>query len=170
MAIRPIVRYGDPVLAAPAKPVLEFDDALRTLVADMIQTMYAAPGVGLAATQIGVPLRLAVIDVSVGEKPGELMVLVNPEMTSTEGTQEVEEGCLSVPEFVEVVKRPARAEIRAFDLEGKEYTRQGEGLLARAFQHELDHLDGRLFLDRLPSITRSLLVRKVKKRARSEDW
>jgi peptide deformylase len=170
MALRPIVKYGDPVLARPAEPVTRFDDGLKTLVADMIQTMYAAPGVGLAAPQVGVSLRLAVIDVSVGQNPDDLLVLVNPEILAAEGTQEVEEGCLSLPEFAEVVRRPAVVEVRAFDLDGREWVRKGDGLLARAFEHELDHLAGSLFVDRLKPLQRALLMRKVRKRLKAGGW
>lgn len=170
MAILPIVTYGDAVLSRPAAPVSAFDDSLKQLVADMIQTMYAAPGVGLAAPQVGIPLRLAVIDVSVGADPTALLVLVNPEIVAARDHQEVEEGCLSVPGFSERVKRSVEVEVRAFDAEGREWTRCGDGLLARAFQHELDHLDGKLYLDRLPTIRRTLLMRKLRKQMKSGEF
>jgi len=170
VAIRPIVTYGDPVLTRPAEPVSRFDEALRELVVDMIQTMYAAPGVGLAAPQIGISLRLAVIDVSVGTDPTALLVLANPEIVFAEGEQDVEEGCLSVPGFGEHVKRKAVVEVRACDAEGREWTRRGDGLLSRAFQHELDHLDGKLYVDRLPTLRRTLLVRRLKRQIKSGEF
>ena len=170
MAIRAIVKLGDPVLMRPSRPILAFDDELRTLVDDLIQTMYAAPGVGLAAVQVGINLRVAVIDVSVGREPGGLMVLVNPEIVETEGNQTSEEGCLSVPGYMEPVQRAARVELRAYDLEAKEYTRQGEGLLARAMQHELDHMNGRLFLNHLGGLKQRLIQRSVAKKRKAGDW
>jgi len=170
MPIRPIVKYGDPVLARVSEPVAAITPDIRQLVDDMVQTMYAAPGVGLAAVQVGVPLRVAVIDISVGKDPAELMVLINPEILSLGGVQSSEEGCLSVPGFMEILDRAALVEIKALDLEGREYSRRGEGLLARAFQHEVDHMDGRLFVSRLGVLKRRLLLRKVEKKAKSGDW
>ena len=168
--IRPILRYGERSLHARATAVAAFDDTLRRLIDDMVETMYAAPGVGLAATQIGVPLRVIVIDTSVGKSTGELITLVNPEFVERDGMQLEEEGCLSVPGFNATVLRPSRAVIKGFDREGVPVTIEGKGLLARAFQHEMDHLEGMLFVDRLRGIKRDLIVRKVQKLQRSGKW
>jgi len=168
--IRPILRYGERSLHARATPVTAFDDTLHRLIDDMIETMYAAPGVGLAATQIGVPLRVIVIDTSIGKNTGELITLVNPEFVERDGMQLEEEGCLSVPGFNATVLRPARAVIKGVDREGVPVTIEGKGLLARAFQHEVDHLEGMLFVDRLRGIKRDVIVRKVQKLQRSGKW
>jgi len=170
MPIRPIVKYGHPVLHAPAEPVAKIDDEIRQLVKDMIETMYAAPGIGLAAPQIAVPLRVIVIDLSVGEDPAQVIRLVNPEFLDKRGEQKHEEGCLSAPGYEGSPIRPAEVKVRGLDLEGepREYT--GTGLLARAFCHEIDHLDGMLFVDRLSPLKRDLLRRKLRKRARADDW
>jgi peptide deformylase len=168
--LRPIVRFGGPGLHASAAPVAAFDDNLQKLIDDMIDTMYAAPGIGLAATQIGVPLRVCVIDLSVGKRGGELLTLVNPEFVSREGVQLEEEGCLSVPGFNSTVARPAKVVVRASDRTGQERTVEGTGLLARALQHEIDHLDGMLFLDRLRGIKRELIIRKIRKLQRAGRW
>lgn len=168
--LRPIVRYGHAGLQQPAKPVTTFDKDLDTLIDDMIDTMYAAPGVGLAAPQIGVPLRVAVIDLSVGRRGGDLHVLINPEFVSRDGMQLEDEGCLSVPGFTATVPRPERAVVKALDRTGAERLIEGTGLLARALQHELDHLDGTLFLDRLRGIKRDMIVRRVRKLQRTGQW
>jgi peptide deformylase len=168
--LRPLVRYGAAGLQRPSQPVTSFDAELARLVGDMAETMYAAPGVGLAAPQIGVPLRVAVIDLSVGKRGGELITLVNPEFVERDGLQLEEEGCLSVPGFTATVARPARAVVRACDVEGRERTIEGTGLLARALQHEIDHLDGRLFLDHLRGIQRDVIVRKIRKLQRAGKW
>ena len=168
--LRPIVRYGHPALTTPAAPVTAFDGELDDLIRDMIETMYAAPGIGLAAPQIGVPLRVCVIDLSVGKRGGEVITLVNPEFVSRDGIQLEEEGCLSVPGFNATVARPATATVHALDRTGKPITVEGAGLLARALQHELDHLDGTLFLDHLRGIKRDLIVRRVKKLQRLGRW
>ncbi len=170
MAIRRIVKYGDPVLGAPTREVAEIDDDIRTLVRDMIETMYAAPGVGLAANQVGVSLRVAVIDITAGAEPGKAVIMINPHVIEREGEQVEEEGCLSIPGINDFVKRPARAVVRALDLEGKEFTREGTGLLARAFCHETDHLDGKLYIDRFSGVKRQLIFKKVRKAAESGDW
>jgi len=167
VAIREIVKYGDPVLSRPAELVRRFDAELEAVVADMVETMYAAPGVGLAAPQIGISLRLAVIDISVGAEPDALIVMANPSLVSEEGEQESEEGCLSIPGCSEIVRTAAEVEIRAQDLSGNEFTRRGDGLLARAFRHEIDHLNGSLYIDRLPSLRRAFFVRRLKKRIRA---
>jgi peptide deformylase len=168
--LRPIVRYPAAVLQTPAAPVTEFNAELDRLIDDMVDTMYAAPGVGLAAPQIGVSLRLCVIDLSVGRRGGELLVLANPEFVSRDGLQLEEEGCLSVPGFDATVARPAKAVVRALDRKGVERTIEGTGLLARALQHELDHLNGKLFLDHLRGIKRDLIVRKIRKKQRDGTW
>ena len=170
MSIRPILRYGEKPLHAPAADVTRFDDELRRLVDDMIETMYAAPGVGLAATQIGVPLRVFVIDLSVGKATGELIAMVNPAFVEREGAQLEEEGCLSAPGFNATVVRPKRVVIKGLNREGVEQTIEGTDLLARAFQHEMDHLDGVVFIDRLRGIKRDLIVRKIQKLKKSGKW
>lgn len=168
--IRPIVRYGHEALHRPADPVDAITEEVRTIIADLIDTMYAAPGVGLAAPQIGVPLRVFVIDTSVGRDPNALIVLVNPEFVSREGMQLEEEGCLSVPGFNATVARPKQATVKGLDRDGHERVIHGVGLLARAFQHEMDHLEGRLFVDRLRGIKREMIVRKVRKLVRAGQW
>ena len=168
--LRPILRYGERPLHAPAEPVSRFDQNLHALIDDMIETMYAAPGIGLAAPQVGVAVRVFVADLSVGRDPSQLIVMVNPEFVEREGTQLEEEGCLSLPGFNATVLRPARAVVRGLDREGREQQIEGTGLLARAFQHEIDHLDGRLFVDRLRGIRRDVIVRKVQRLQRSGKW
>jgi peptide deformylase len=168
--LRPILRYGEQPLHQRATEVTTFDDQLRRLVDDMIETMYGAPGIGLAATQIGVPQRLFVVDLSVGRKPSDLIVMVNPEIVEREGVQLEEEGCLSVPGFNATVVRPARVVVKGLDREGTAQTLEGSGLLARAFQHEMDHLDGTVFVDRLRGIKRDVIVRKIHKLKREGKW
>ena len=168
--LRPILRYGERPLHGPAEPVSRFDQNLHALIDDMVETMYAAPGIGLAAPQVGVPLRVFVADLSVGRDPSQLIIMVNPEFVEREGTQLQEEGCLSLPGFNATVLRPARAVVRGLDREGREQRIEGTGLLARAFQHEIDHLDGRLFVDRLRGIKRDLIVRKIRKLSRNGQW
>ncbi len=168
--IRPILRYGERPLHQPATDVPAIDDTVQTLVDDMIETMYAAPGVGLAATQIGVPLRIFVIDISVGRTPSDLMVMINPAFVEREGMQLEEEGCLSVPGFNATVVRPRRAVVRGLDRNGTEHTIEGKALLARALQHEMDHLDGTVFVDRLRGIKKDLILRKINKLKRAGRW
>ena len=168
--LRPILRYGEPLLHQAASPVTVFDDALQRLVDDMIQTMYAAPGIGLAATQIGVPHRMFVVDLSLGRNPADLIVMINPEFVERDGVQLEEEGCLSVPGFNATVVRPARAVLRGLDRDGQERTIEANGLLSRAFQHEVDHLDGTVFVDRLRGIKRDVIVRKIQKLQRQGKW
>jgi len=168
--IRPILRYGERPLHETAATVTAFDDSLQRLIDDMIETMYAAPGIGLAATQVGVPLRVFVIDLSVGRDRNGLIVMVNPAFVEREGTQLEEEGCLSAPGFNATVVRPQRAVMKGLDRDGGEQTIAGEGLLARAFQHEMDHLDGIVFIDRLRGIKRDLIVRKIHKMKKSGKW
>jgi peptide deformylase len=168
--IRPILKYGDSTLHEKAVTVDAITPDVDTLVTDMIETMYAAPGVGLAAPQVGVPLRIFVVDTSVGRDPLGLIVMINPTFVVREGMQLEEEGCLSVPGFEATVVRPTRVVVRGLDRDGSLHERDGTGLLARAFQHEMDHLDGRLFIDHLRGIKRDLIVRKIKKLTRAGKW
>jgi peptide deformylase len=168
--IRPLLRHGAPVLHRPADPVASLTPEIQTVIDDLVQTMYAAPGIGLAAPQIGVPVRIFVVDITAGRSSGELVVMVNPEFVDREGMQVEDEGCLSIPGFNASVVRPARAVVRGLDREGVERTVEATGLLARAFQHEIDHLDGTLFIDRLRGIKRDLIVRRIQKLKRSGKW
>ncbi len=168
--IYPIVKYGAPVLEKPAAAVEKFDEQLNKLCADMFESMYAAQGVGLAAPQIGVGLRLAVIDVSVGKNPEAKLVLANPEIIHAEGEQREEEGCLSLPGFRGNVIRPQFATVRAQDATGKSYEMRSEGLLARAFCHEIEHLDGILFIQHLSMLKRDLIKRKIRKARKVGEW
>jgi peptide deformylase len=186
--IRPIVRWGADALHRPAQPVAAVTDVasvtdvtsvtdatsvtdnVQQLVDDMVQTMYAAPGVGLAAPQVGVPLRIFVADVSLGRDPKGLLVFINPTFVAREGMQLEEEGCLSVPGFNATVARPSRVVVRGWDRSGTEHTVEGTGLLARCFQHEMDHLDGRLFVDHLRGLQKDFILRKIKKLARAGQW
>ncbi|MGH9868770.1 MAG: peptide deformylase [Candidatus Polarisedimenticolia bacterium] len=170
MAVRRIVKFGDPVLGTPTALVADITSEVRDLVRDMIETMYAAPGVGLAANQVGVSLRVAVIDVTAGQQPGKAIVLINPQVIEQEARQVEEEGCLSIPGYTEFVQRPARAVVRALDLEGREFTMEGTELLARAFCHETDHLDGRLFIERLGGIKRQLITKRVRRASESGEF
>ncbi len=166
MAIREIKKYPDAVLKNRTGRVKAFDADLERLIDDMLETMYAAPGVGLAANQVGVPLQLAVIDISSREEQGAkhpVVVLVNPEVLSQEGSIVAEEGCLSIPEFYEKVKRAVKIKVRAQDRTGKTFELEADGLMAKALQHEIDHLNGILFVDRLSSIKKSIFRRKLKK-------
>lgn len=160
--IRPILRHGAPVLHRPAQPVSHITDEIDALVDDMIATMHQAPGVGLAAPQVGVDLRIFVVDLSVGRFASELFVLINPEFVEREGLQLEEEGCLSVPGFNATVPRPARVVVRGLDRMGRPVTVEGTRLLARALQHEMDHLAGCLFLDRLRPVRRRLIARQIR--------
>jgi peptide deformylase len=168
--IYPIVKYGDPVLEKPAAPVEEFDDELRKLLDDMFESMYAAHGVGLAAPQIGISKRIAVIDVTFKEDPNAKLVLVNPQIIHTEGKQKGSEGCLSIPEFREPVTRPMRVTVRAQDATGKWYEKTGEEMLARAFMHETDHLNGRLYIHHISALKRDLMKRKIRKLVKAGEW
>jgi len=168
--IRPILKYGDSSLHGPARPVDALTPDVDRLIEDMIETMYVAPGIGLAAPQVGVPLRLFVVDLSVGRDPNGLIVMVNPEFVERDGVQLEEEGCLSVPGFNATVIRPSRVVVRGLDRQGTERQVEGTGLLARAFQHEMDHLDGTLFVDRLRGIKRDMIVRKIRKLTRAGKW
>ena len=170
MTLRPIIRFGAPDLQRPAAPVPEVDESVRQLLDELIAAMYAAPGIGLAAPQIGVSLRVCVIDLSLGQRGGELFELVNPEFVSRDGLQLEDEGCLSVPGFTATVPRPAHVVVRALTRHGAVQTISGTGLLARALQHEMDHLDGILFLDRLRGIKRDLIARKIRRLQRAGKW
>jgi peptide deformylase len=168
--IYPIVKYGDPVLEKPSAVITSFDDGLKKLVEDMFESMYAARGVGLAAPQIGISKRLAVIDVTFKEDPNARLVLVNPEIVHKEGRQRGTEGCLSLPEFREDVTRAKTVTVRAQDIDGKFFERTAEELLARAFLHETDHLNGRLYISHISALKRDLIKRKIKKLAKAGEW
>jgi peptide deformylase len=168
--LRPIVRYGADVLHTPAAPIEGITPAIQALIDDMIQTMYAAPGVGLAAPQVGVGVRIFVCDVSLGRNPSDLMTFVNPEFVERDGMQLEEEGCLSAPGLNATVARPARVILKGLDREGEEQTVEATGLLARCFQHEMDHLDGTVFIDRLRGLQKDFIVRKIRKLARAGKW
>ncbi|PYX88671.1 MAG: peptide deformylase [Acidobacteria bacterium] len=168
--IYPIVKFGDPVLEKTAAPVTVFDDDLKKLVDDMFESMYAAHGVGLAAPQIGISKRLAVIDVTFKEDPDAKLVLANPEIIHTEGRQSQNEGCLSIPEFREPVTRARKVTVRAQDLDGRFYEKTGEDLLARAFLHETDHLNGKLYISHLSALKRDLIKRKIRKLMKAGEW
>ena len=168
--IRPILKYGAGSLHDKAADVDAITPEIDTIVHDMIETMYAAPGVGLAAPQVGIPLRIFVVDISLGRDPDGLIVMINPQFVSRDGMQLEEEGCLSVPGFNATVVRPSRVVVKGLDRMGQPVEREGTGLLARAFQHEMDHLDGTLFVDRLRGIKRDLIVRKIKKLTRAGKW
>ena len=170
--IRPILKHGDSGLHAPAAPVKEITEEIQTLIDDMIKTMYAAPGVGLAAPQVGVGLRIFVVDISVGEKPTELIAMVNPSFETNNNDTLIteEEGCLSLPGFSAVVERRKQVVVSGLDRNGRNQKIEGEGLLARAFQHEMDHLNGTLFVDRLRGIKRELIIRRIAKLRRNRKW
>lgn len=170
MALRPIILYPDPVLLSPTEPVGAIDDEIKTLVRDMVETMYGAPGIGLAANQVGVAKRVCVVDLSVGEKEGELKVFINPRLVATEGSDVAEEGCLSFPDITLEIERPASATVEALGLDGVPFTISAEGLLARAMQHEIEHLDGRVFLSNVSPLKRELVKRQIKKRIKAGDW
>ena len=168
--LRPILRLGDSILIAPTRPVDAITPEVEKLIDDMIETMYAAPGIGLAAPQVGVSARIFVIDLSVGRDPAGLQVMINPEFVEREGMQLEEEGCLSVPGFTATVARPKRVVVKGLNRQGDEHTIEGTGLLARALQHEMDHLSSCLFVDRLRGISRDLILRKIRKLAKAGKW
>ena len=165
-----ILKYGAPALRKPNQPVEKFDEGLERLTADMFESMYAAPGIGLAAPQVGFNIRLIVIDVSGGKEPDKKIILCNPRIISSEGTQEGEEGCLSVPEFYEKLTRPMKVAIEAQDEKGESFILEGEELLARAICHEMDHLEGVMFVDRLSPLKRALVRGKIKKMIKAGKW
>ncbi len=168
--IYPIVKYGDPVLEKPAETVTVFDDELRTLLDDMFESMYVAKGIGLAAPQIGIAKRIAVIDITFKEDPNAKLVLINPEIIHTEGRQTQSEGCLSLPEFRENVTRARVVTVRAQDARGQIFEKTGEDLLARALQHETDHLYGKLYINHISALKRDLIRRKVRKLMKQGEW
>ena len=168
--IYPIVKYPDPVLQKPAEPITTFDANLRQLVDDMFASMYDAQGIGLAAPQIGISQRLTVIDLSFQKDPKQKIVLINPEIVEKKGKQVEEEGCLSLPEIRDRVVRAAQVKVRALDAHGMPVEVDGEELLARALQHEIDHLDGILFIFRLSRLKRDLQLRKIRKLQKAGDW
>lgn len=163
MALLPIRLYPDEVLRRACRPVERFDEALRQLTQDMVETMYSAPGVGLAAPQVGIDLRLAVVDVTVGEEDGALLVLVNPEIVESAGEETDVEGCLSIPELTDKVVRPQSIVVQAADLDGDGFELEAEGFVARAICHEIDHLDGVLFVDRLHGLRRDRARRHLRR-------
>lgn len=168
--IRPILRYGEQPLHQPAASVLDITPQIQQLIDDMIETMYAAPGIGLAAPQVGVGLRIFVADVSAGRNPGELLAFINPAFVQRDGNQREDEGCLSVPGFNATVARSARVVLKGLTRDGSEQVIEAGGLLARCFEHEMDHLDGMLFVDRLRGLQKDLILRKIKKLSRSGKW
>lgn len=170
MAVRPIVLYPDPVLLRPTEPVEEVDDEVRQLVRDMTETMYDALGIGLAANQVGVSLRVCVVDPTGGEEPDSLKAFINPEIRSIEGSQLGEEGCLSFPDITLDIDRPLRVTLDALDTEGRPFTLDAEGFLARVILHECEHLDGHVFLRNVSPLKRELVKRQIQKRIKAGDW
>jgi peptide deformylase len=168
--IYPIVKYGNPVLEKPAEAVTVFDEELKKLIDDMFESMYAARGVGLAAPQIGIPRRVAVVDVTFKEDPNAKLVLINPEILHKEGRHTQSEGCLSIPEFRENVSRAKVVTIRAQDVSGKVFETTGDDLLARALQHETDHLNGKLYISHISALKRDLIKRKIRKLTKAGEW
>lgn len=168
--LRPILRLGDSILNEPTRTVEAITPEIETLLDDMIETMYAAPGIGLAAPQIGVSLKIFVIDLSMGKDPTALHIMINPQFVEREGMQLEEEGCLSIPGFTATVARPERVVVKGLNRHGEEYSIEGTGLLARAVQHEMDHLHQCLFVDRLRGISKDLILRKIKKLQKAGKW
>jgi peptide deformylase len=168
--IVPILKYGAPELRNPTEPVRSFNGELEEIVKNMLETMYGASGVGLAANQIGINIQLATIDTSVGEDEDKVIVICNPEIISSEGKQADDEGCLSIPNFSENVTRPMQMVVRGRNLKGEEIRIEAEGLLARAFSHEIDHLNGILFIDHLSPLKRRLILNKIKKLTKAGEW
>ncbi len=168
--ILPIVKYGDPVLTTAAEEIGEVDDEIRRLADDMVETMYAEPGIGLSANQVGVLKRVAVVDLSQGENPDELRVLINPEIVEVEGGVTEEEGCLSFPGIALKIERPEKVVVRTLDLEGEERTIEGRGILARALAHEIDHLNGVVFIDYLTGLAKQMVLTEIKRLKRNGEW
>jgi peptide deformylase len=168
--IYPIVKFGNPVLEKPAEKVTAFDEELKKLIEDMFESMYAARGVGLAAPQIGISRRIAVVDVTFKEDPNAKLVLINPEVIHKEGRHAQSEGCLSIPDFRENVSRAQVATIRAQDVTGKLFEKTADDLLARAFQHETDHLNGKLYISHISALKRDLIKRKIRKLVKAGEW
>ena len=170
MALRPIVLYPDPVLLRPTRKVEHVDDDVRRLVDDMTETMYDAPGIGLAANQIGVSSRICLVDITAGDEPDQLRVFINPEIVRKEGSQRGDEGCLSFPDITIEIDRSLEITVEALDRDGRPFSLDATGLQARAILHECEHLDGRTFLRNLSSLKRELVKRQIKKRIKSDDW
>lgn len=170
LKIHAVVKYPDPVLAQPAEPITVFDASLRKLVAEMFESMYVAQGIGLAAPQIAISKRLTVIDIGFKKNPKDKLVLINPEIIESRGTQIEEEGCLSLPDIREKVKRAAWVKVKAQNEHGEWFETEGEELLARAMLHEIDHLDGVLFIDRISRLKRELVLRKIRKLQKTGEW
>jgi peptide deformylase len=170
MALMEIVTWPNPVLETPADPVTEFDDKLKILISDMFETMYAAPGVGLAAVQVGIPKRLFVMDCSGGKDPDQRIVMINPEVLRVEGSQNGDEGCLSFPGIFFPVERGLRAIVRAHDINGNEFELDGMELTARCMLHETDHCDGIVFIDKMSPIKREIVKRKIRKLQKAGKW
>ena len=170
MAVLPIRKYGDDVLRVPTTPVTEFDAGLQKFIDEMIETMYAAPGIGLAANQVGATKRLMVMDLSVGKRPNQLNVCINPEIIEVEGQQAESEGCLSIPDFTEYVARPLRVKMHYLDRNGQPREMWGEELMARVICHEIDHLSGGLFIDHLRGLKKDRILKKIQKLAKSGMW
>jgi peptide deformylase len=168
--IYPIVKFGNPVLEKSAEKVDVFDEELKKLVENMFESMYAARGVGLAAPQIGISRRIAVVDVTFKEDPNAQLVLINPEIIHKEGRHSQSEGCLSIPDFRENVSRAELVTVRAQDLNGNVFEKTGDDLLARAFQHETDHLNGKLYISHISAIKRDLIKRKIRKLIKAGEW
>lgn len=165
-----ILKYGAQELKTPTERITTFNGELEKIVKNMIETMYSAPGIGLAANQVGVNLRLTTIDLSVGEDPSQLIVLCNPEIITSEGEQKCEEGCLSIPDFTDSVVRPAKLTVVGQDIHGEELKIEGTDLMARCLSHEIDHLNGILFIDRLSALKKTLIRNKIKKLAKAGEW
>jgi peptide deformylase len=170
MAVLPLVLYPDPVLLKPTVPVAEVDDDVRAFVEDMRDTMYDAPGIGLAANQVGDTRRICIVDVTAGEEPDSLVVLINPVIAEVVGCQTGEEGCLSFPDVTIDVKRAEQIKVEALGLDGRPFELEAEGLLSRAIQHECEHLDGQVFLRNISSLKRELVKKQIRKRIRTGDW
>ena len=168
--LRPILRLGDSILSEPTRVVDDITPEIETLIDDMIETMYAAPGIGLAAPQVGASLKILVIDLSLGRDPAGLHTMINPIFIERDGMQLEEEGCLSIPGFTATVARPKRVIVEGLNRQGEKYRLEGTGLLARALQHEVDHLNSCLFVDRLRGISRDLILRKIKKLSKAGKW
>lgn len=168
--IVPILKYGAPELRTESKKIDAFNGELEKIVKNLFDTMYGSPGIGLAAAQVGLNIQLATIDLSVGEEAEKKIVLCNPEIISVEGEQNSDEGCLSIPDFTDTVTRPQKMTVRGFDIHGEEFTIEAEGLLARCLSHEIDHMNGVLFVDHLSSLKRALIRNKIKKLAKAGEW
>ena len=166
----PIRKYGSPELKAVSEPVDFFDGELEKIAKNMIETMYSAPGIGLAAPQVGLNIRFATVDLSVGEDESQLITICNPKIVSTTGAQESEEGCLSIPDFSETITRPEKIVVQGLNLHGEEIRIEADGLLARCFSHEIDHLNGVLFIDHLSPLKRSLIRNRIKKLSKAGQW